>query len=192
LAAAIVLTEPDSETRVRKERLVSETTAERTDPFLVTAEGYAQLRAELEELLTEARGDMSARVERARTDGDLADNSALYDALEEQTQLERRIAALEEQLAGARIAEPPVDGTAGVGSWIRVRDEATGEIAQYELVGAIETDVGNGRVSVDAPVGRALAGRRRGDVVEVGTPRGLVRLELLDVGLPGRSQQRAA
>jgi transcription elongation factor GreA len=135
---------------------------------------------------------MSARVDRARADGDLADNSALYDALEEQTQLERRIAALEKQLAGARIAEPPVDGTAGVGSWIRVRDGATGEIAQYELVGAIETDVGNGRVSVDAPVGRALAGRRRGDVVEVGTPRGLARLELIDVGPPRRSQQRAA
>jgi transcription elongation factor GreA len=171
---------------------VSESTAENTDPFLVTAEGYAQLRAELEELLTDGRGGMSVRVERARADGDLADNSALYAVLEEQAQLERRIAALEEQLAGARVAEPPIDGTAGVGSWIRVRDEATGEIAQYELVGAIETDVGNGRVSVDAPVGRVLAGRRRGDIVKVATPRGLVRLELLDVGLPRRSQQQAA
>ena len=171
---------------------MSETTAEKTDPFLVTAEGYAQLRAELEELLTEGRGGMSARVERARADGDLADNSALYAVLEEQAQLERRIAALEEQFVGARIAEPPVDGTAGIGSWIRVRDEATGEIAKYELVGAIETDVGNGRVSVDAPIGHALAGRRRGDIVEVGTPRGLVRLELLDVGLPRRSRHHAA
>jgi transcription elongation factor GreA len=192
LASAIVITEPDSEIRARKERRVSETTAERTDPFLVTAEGYAQLRAELDELLIEGRGGVSARVDRARADGDLANNSALYAVLEEQAQLERRIAALEEQLAGARVAEPPINGTAGVGSWIRVRDEATGEIAQYELVGAIETDVGNGRVSVDAPVGRALAGRRRGDIVEVGTPRGLVRLELLDVGLPRRSQQLAA
>jgi transcription elongation factor GreA len=166
--------------------------AARTDDLLVTAEGFAQLRAELEELRTDGRRDVSARLERARADGDLADNPALYAALEEQAQLERRIAALEEQLAGARIADPPLDGTAGVGSWIRVRDEATGETAQYELVGAIETDVGNGRVSVDAPVGRALAGRRRGDIVEVGTPRGFVRLELLDVRLPGRSQQRAA
>jgi transcription elongation factor GreA len=166
-------------------------TAVETDDLLVTAEGFAQLHAELEELRND-RSVLSARVERARADGDLADNPALYAALEEQAQLERRIAALEEQLAGARIAEPPVDGTAGVGSWIRVRDEASGETAQYELVGAIETDVGNGRVSVDAPVGRALAGRRCGDIVEVATPRGLVRLVLLDVGLPGRSQQRAA
>jgi transcription elongation factor GreA len=166
-------------------------TAIETDDLLVTSEGFAQLHSELEELRND-RGVLSARVERARADGDLADNPALYAALEEQAQLERRIAALEEQLAGARIAEPPVDGTAGVGSWIRVRDEASGETAHYELVGAIETDVGNGRVSVDAPVGRALAGRRRGDIVEVATPRGLVRLELLDVGLPGRSQQRAA
>jgi transcription elongation factor GreA len=166
-------------------------TAVETDDLLVTAEGFAQLHAELEELRND-RGVLSRRVERARADGDLADNPALYAALEEQAQLERRIATLEEQLAGARVAEPPIDGTAGVGSRIRVRDEATGEIAQYELLGAIETEVGNGRVSVDAPVGRALAGHRRGDVVEARTPRGVVRLEILQVGLPKRFHRPAA
>ena len=76
---------------------------------------------------------------------------------------------------------------------MQVRDVETGETAEYELVGAVEADVGNGRVSVAAPVGKALVGRRKGDVVEVATPRGSLAFEVLRVrAAAGGRLERAA
>jgi transcription elongation factor GreA len=147
---------------------------------LVTARGYEQLWAELEALRTKARRQMSERLRETREDRD-PDNPALFELLEEQAQIEQRIAVLEMQAASARVAEPAADGTAAIGSRVRVRHGDSGEVAEYELVGAIESDVGNGRVSSAAPVGRALVGRRRGDLVAVETPRGPTRLEILSV-----------
>jgi transcription elongation factor GreA len=117
----------------------------------------------------------------------------LFDLLEEQAQLEARINALEAQVAAARVVAPTADGSAGIGSSVRVRHCDSGEIAEYELVGPIESDAGNGRVSVEAPVGRALLGGRRGETVLLDTPRGSEQLEILSVGLVGgRAAKRAA
>lgn len=149
--------------------------------LFVTADGYERLRSELEILRTEHRGELSERLREARWDGDLDDNPALYDALEEQVQLEQRIAMLEGRLAVAQIAPSAADGTAGIGSRVRVRNLQTGDVDEYELVGAIEPDVGNGRVSVGAPVGRALVGHVHGTVVEVAAPRGTLRFEILGI-----------
>lgn len=151
------------------------------DHLLVTAEGYERLCSELESLRTEGRRVMSERLREARADGQLEDNPALFDLLEEQAQLERRIAKLEARLAAARIAEPNGDGSAGIGSSVRLRDLETSELVEYEVVGAIEGNLGEGRVSVEAPVGRALLGAAAGDVVTVACPRGELRLEVVDV-----------
>ena len=149
---------------------------------LVTAEGYQRLCSELELLRTEGRRATSDRLREARDDGHLEDNPALVDVLEEQAQLERRIATLEERLAAARIAEPSRDGSAGIGSSVRLRDLETRELVEYEVVGVREGNAGEGRVSVDAPVGRALLGALAGDVVTVACPRGELRFEVLSVG----------
>jgi transcription elongation factor GreA len=117
------------------------------EAVLITADGYQQLCSELEALRTHARREMSERLREARTDGHLENNPALFDLLEEQTDLERRIASIEGQVAAAQIVAPASNGIAGIGSCVRVRDLAAGEIAEYALVGAIEPDVGNGRVS---------------------------------------------
>jgi transcription elongation factor GreA len=151
------------------------------DTLLVTAGGYKQLEQELEELTTESRQRMSERMRDARLDGDIADNPALLELLEEQLQLEMRIAALSEKLAAAQIATAPADGRAGVGSVVRVRHVDSGDIAEYELVGTIEAGVGHRRVSVGAPVGHALLGHRPGARVEVAAPCGRLTLELLSV-----------
>lgn len=151
----------------------------------VTTGGYEQLAAELERLRTDDRVEMSERLREAREDGHLANNPALYELLEEQVQLERRIAILEGRLAAAEIVIPAADGAASIGSVVRVRDRQTGDLAEYELVGPIESDIANGRVSVDAPVGRALVRRSAGAVVDVETPSGPLGLKVLSVRTRG-------
>jgi transcription elongation factor GreA len=151
------------------------------DTLLVTAGGYKQLEKDLVDLTTNGRQRMSERMRDARLDGDVADNPALLELLEEQLQLEMRIAALSEKLAAAQVAPAPADGRAGVGSVVRVRHLDSGDIAEYELVGTIEPGVGYRRVSVGAPVGHALLGHRPGARVEVAAPCGPLTLELLSV-----------
>ena len=153
------------------------------DDLLVTAHGYEQLCAELEALRTVRRPALTEQLREARDDGD-PENPALFDLLEEQAQLDGRISLLEARLAAAQVVEPAGDGAAGIGSCVRVRHSDTGDVAEYDLVGAIESHVGNGRVSIGAPVGRALIGRRGGETVVVETPRGRQKLEILAV-IPG-------
>ena len=174
---------------------MNELPAERGDRALfVTAYGYEQLRSELERLCTDGRADLSERLREAREDGHLAKNPALYDLLEEQGQLEQRIAVLEGWLAAAEVVVPAADGPAGIGSFVRVRDRQTGDLAEYELVGPVESDIANGRVSVDAPVGQALVHQGEGAVVNVETPRGRLGLKILSVRTPetGPAPRRAA
>jgi transcription elongation factor GreA len=156
------------------------------DDLVVTAYGYEQLSAELEGLRTIDRPALSEQLRVLRADGD-AESPALFELLEEQAQLERRIGLLEAQVDAARVVAPARDGNAAIGSRVRVRHSGSGEVADYDLVGSIEPDVGNGRVSISAPVGRALAGRRTGETVVVETPRDRQELEILAVSpTPGR------
>lgn len=160
------------------------------ESLLMSAEGYERRRRELDALRTDARRELAERLREARQDGDLADNPALQDLLEEREQLERRIGLLETQLAAAKIVAPTEDGSAGIGTVVRVRD-GNGETFEYELVGPLEGDTGDDRVSTAAPVGRALLGQRPGARVVVTTPRGSLALEVVAVR-PGATVRRAA
>jgi transcription elongation factor GreA len=161
------------------------------ETLLISAEGYEQRCRELDVLRNEARRELGERLRAARQEGDFADNPALYDLLEEQAQLERRIALLEAQLAVAEIVAPAADGRAGIGNVIGVCD-GDGATFEYELVGPLESDVGKGRVSIGAPVGQALLGQRAGACVEVATPRGPITLEVLSVRPRRAVAKRAA
>jgi transcription elongation factor GreA len=152
-----------------------------SDAHAMTQAGYERLRDELQELSTTRRDELADALKDARADGgDLADNAALADAIDEQQRLERRIEELEATLAYARIVPPARDGTAGIGSRVRVCREGRPPIV-YELVGALEADPRTHRVSIASPVGRALLGRSAGDIVDVDTPSGRRRLEVLAV-----------
>jgi transcription elongation factor GreA len=172
----------------REEPIVGATAEERV---LITAEGYERRRSELDRLQTDERVRLRDLLREAREDGVLDDNPMLVDLLAEQEQLERRIALLEAQLAAAAIAPPATDGRAAVGSRVRVRDKRTAEVFQYELVGPIEGDPETGRVSVAAPIGRALIGREPGAVVDVVAPCGAVTLEVLEVGAAASARKAA-
>jgi transcription elongation factor GreA len=161
------------------------------ETLLMSAAGYEQGCRELEMLRNEARPELGERLSEARRDGDLDVNPALQDLFEEQVRLEQRIARLKAQLAVAKIVSPAADGRAGIGSFVRVRDD-DGSTFEYELVGPLESDAGNGRVSVGAPVGQALVGKRAGARVEVATPGGQLTLEVVSVRPQGAGFVKAA
>lgn len=156
----------------------------------ITAEGFEARSRELDALRTHERRRAAERLAEARQDGDLADNPALQNLLEEQEHLERRIATLEAQLAQAEVVAPADDGSAGIGSVVRVR-AGDGATFDYELVGPLESDASSGRVSVTAPVGQALLGRRAGHRVEVRAPRGPLTFEVVSVGPAAAARQAA-
>jgi transcription elongation factor GreA len=174
----------------RKEFEVSAFPAASDRELLVTPKGYARLVDDLRALTTVRRPELAEHFRQARLDAD-QDSPLLFDLLEEQAQLEARISLLEGQLAAARIVEPTSDGSAAIGSRVRVR-HGSGEIAEYELVGPVESDAGNGRVSIEAPVGRALLGARAGDTVLIETPRRTEQAEILSVGAAARPRERSA
>jgi transcription elongation factor GreA len=150
------------------------------ETVLISADGYERRSRELDALRDESRRELGERLREARQDGDLDDNPALQELLEEQAQLERRIALLEAQLSLAKIVAPATDGRAGIGSVVRVRDH-DGDTFEYELVGPLESDPDNGRVSIVAPLGEALVSRRAGARVEVAAPTGRLPLEIVSV-----------
>jgi transcription elongation factor GreA len=154
----------------------------------LTREGYERLRDELATLTTISRAKMSDRLRDAREHGgELIDNLELIDALEDQEMLERRITTLEGSLARARVVDnPPRDGTIGIGTRVRFRDIGSGRTAEYDVVGSVEADPVQRRLSAESPVGRALLGRRSGDVLDVDTPSGTVRFRVLAVRPDGR------
>jgi transcription elongation factor GreA len=157
----------------------------------ISAEGYAQRCDELRALRTDGRRELSERLREAHRDGDVADNPVLQDLLEEQVQLERRIALLEASLGVAEVVEPAADGSADIGSFVSVRD-AQGATFEYQLVGPLEFDIGQGRISSAAPVGQALLGKRAGERIEVKTPRGLLTLEIVSVSARATVSRKAA
>jgi transcription elongation factor GreA len=158
------------------------------DEVPLTREGYERLHDELASLTTITRMEMSKRLRDAREQGgELTDNPELIDALEDQEMLERRIATLKASLAAARVVDnPPRDGTIGIGTRVRLRDDDSGRPAEYDVVGSAEADPVRGRLSAESPVGRALLGRRSGDIFEVETPLGRRRFRILSTRPDGR------
>jgi transcription elongation factor GreA len=153
---------------------------------VITRDGLERLTDELEQLRTSGRQEIAERLRAAvSTNANVVESAEYHEARDDQATLERRIAVLEERIALAQLADP--DGTNGlvdVGERVGVRHVESGRRVQYQLVGALEADVSQGRVSVLSPVGRALVGRRRGDVAVVEAPQGEVRLKILSIVTP--------
>ena len=151
--------------------------------MLITAEGLARLSAELERLRTSGRAEITERIRTSRsTDADSSSNADYQAAREEQALLEARIERLERQLEAARVAAPDAEnGVVDLGELVRLRDLATGKRLEYELVGTFEADPTTGRVSAESPLGRALLGRRKGDVAVVQAPSGVRQLRITSI-----------
>src|SRR6185312_13680555 len=141
---------------------------------VVTSEGLEKLKAEIEHLSTTKRREVAARIKEAREFGDISENAEYDDAKNEQALLEGRIAQLEERLRRATVIdEKDVDtDEVSFGSVVHVKDQKTGDSQKFQIVGSTEADPLEHKLSNESPIGKALIGHKRNDVVTVEVPRG--------------------
>jgi transcription elongation factor GreA len=147
----------------------------------ITEAGLAALKSEIGELETVARRDIAARILTARGHGDLKENAEYHAAKEDQAHLETRILRLRRRLRSAVVVDTVANAdsiTFAFGHSAEVRDEGTGEVHIWTIVGATEADRAAGKLSAESPVARALIGHTAGETVEVATPRGARRLKI--------------
>ena len=155
--------------------------------LLITPDGLKKLKEDLEELQTVRRREVAQRIKEAREFGDITENSEYDDAKNEQAMLEARIAQVEERLRSATVVDAKDVSTDSVqvGSIVNVRDEATGKAQKFTIVGSPEAKPPE-RLSYESPVGKALLGHKRNDVVDVPLPNGKtlkLKITKIDVGL---------
>ena len=144
------------------------------DKVPMTPKGLRTLEEELRELKGVERPAVIKAIAEARTHGDLSENAEYAAARERQSFIEGRISELEDIIARADVIDvSKLDGkVVKFGATVKLADEDTAEEVRYQIVGPYEADLTKGRISVTAPLGRALIGKTVGDSVEVQTPKG--------------------
>lgn len=149
----------------------------------MTAAGHARLQEEIKHLKTVARPEVIAAIAEARAHGDLSENAEYHAARDKQSFIEGRVQDLEGMLARAEVIDVPSLSGNNVkfGATVKLVDDDTEQEVTYQLVGEYEADFDQGRISINAPIARALIGKAVGDSVEVRTPQGERYYEVLSV-----------
>jgi transcription elongation factor GreA len=149
----------------------------------MTAAGYARLESEIKRLKTVERPGVIRQIEEARAHGDLSENAEYHAAKERQGFIEGRMMELEDKISRAEIIDvSKLSGpTVKFGATVTLIDEDTDEKSKYQIVGEMEADVKEGRISITSPLARALISKTKGDTVEVVTPGGGRSYEILKV-----------
>ena len=150
---------------------------------LLTQEGYDNLEKELEYLRTEKRAEVAERIKVALGFGDLSENSEYDEAKTAQAENEAKIADLENKIRYAKIIdESEIDTkTVQVGNKVKVLDMEFDEEVEYTIVGSTEVDLSQNRISNESPIGAALLGAKKNQVVEAQTPGGVVKFKILAI-----------
>ncbi len=150
-----------------------------SETVFLTRQGYTELEAELV-VLKDKRSEAIDEMRKAAADKDFRENAPLEAAREQHGQLEGRIRELEETLKSATIIEDSQRGASkvGIGDSVILRDLATGEELHYMLVGPKEVDPAKGKISSISPIGKAIVGRRQGQIAEVTAPAGKLRYRI--------------
>ena len=141
---------------------------------VVTPEGLEKLKEEIEYLATTKRREVAARIKEAREFGDISENAEYDDAKNEQALLETRIAQLEERLRRTTVIDEGSISSeeVGFGSIVHVKDQKSGDSQKFQIVGSTEANPVEHKLSNESPIGKALLGKKRNDVVSVEVPRG--------------------
>ncbi|MGD9573579.1 MAG: transcription elongation factor GreA [Thermoleophilia bacterium] len=151
---------------------------------ILTEEGYAKLKEEIEYLSTTKRREVAERIKEAREFGDISENSEYDDAKNEQAQLFYRIQSLEQKLRNARVVDTDHLDTdvVSIGARVILKDTKNkGVTREYSIVGSAEADPKNHRLSNESPVGKALLGKKKGEKVTIPAPRGALQYQIVDI-----------
>lgn len=154
-----------------------------TAKYQLSREAYEKYLKELENLKTVKRKEVAEKIKVARSFGDLSENSEYDEAKAEQAALEERIAYLEQLINNAKIIDKDEVSTdfVGIGTNVKIQNLDTGDVFEYSIVGSKEADPLNFKISDESPVGKALMGKKVGDVVEVNVPAGKFRYKILEI-----------
>lgn len=150
----------------------------------MTSDGIRELQEELEERKTVTALEIADRLKEARTQGDLSENSEYDDAKEAQSQNELRIAEIENILKNVKVIEDKniLKTKVSLGSVVEIMDVETEEVAEYQVVNPMEEDIAKDKISSESPVGAAILGRKKNEVVQVTTPVGIIEYKILRIG----------
>ena len=149
----------------------------------LTKEAYKELEEKLARLKSEGRVEIANKISFARSFGDISENSEYDAAREEEAILEQEIMQIEENLRNAQIISKANTDTkvVGVGAMLEVYDMEFDENINLKIMGSIESDPTIGQISNESPMGKALIGKAKGDVVEVSTPAGVQKYKILSI-----------
>lgn len=149
----------------------------------ITRAGYDRLWAEIHRLQQEERPRVLEAIADARRHGDVTENAEYEAAKERQAMVEGRINDLYKKLSECEVVDPPTAPPERVvfGSTVVLENRDTEDQVRYRLVGPFESDLASGTISVTSPIGRAIIGKEVGDEVQVRTPGGLKRFEIIDI-----------
>jgi transcription elongation factor GreA len=150
---------------------------------ILTPEGFKKLQEEIDHLRGEKRREVAERIRVAREFGDIAENAEYDDAKNEQAMLEHKIAQLEERLLSARVITKKEisKDQVSVGSRVVLRDVKARKEVEYYIVGSAEANPAQNKLSNESPVGKAIMGHKKGDVVEVSAPRGAIKFKIMEI-----------
>jgi transcription elongation factor GreA len=153
------------------------------DKVPMTTAGFKALEEELRQRQQEERPRIIQAIAEARAHGDLSENAEYHSAKEQQSLNEGRIAELEDKISRAEVIDvSKLSGsTIKFGATVKLIDDDTDEEKTYKIVGDMEADVKDGKVSISSPIARALIGKKTGDTIEVNTPGGGKSYEIIDV-----------
>ena len=151
--------------------------------ILLTQEGYDNLEKQLEYLKTEKRAEISERIKVALGFGDLSENSEYDEAKNAQAENEIKIVDLENKLRYARIIDESEINTktVQVGNTVKILDIEFNEELEYTIVGSTEVDLSKNRISNESPIGAALIGAKKDEIVEANTPGGIAKYKVLEI-----------
>ncbi|MEP6978367.1 MAG: transcription elongation factor GreA [Thermoleophilia bacterium] len=150
---------------------------------ILTPEGFKKLKAEIDHLSSDKRRQVADRIRVAREFGDIAENAEYDDAKNEQALLEHRIAVLEERMRAARVIEKKEisKDVVSIGSHVKLRDMDAKQTIEYHIVGSAEANPAEYKLSNESPVGKAIIGKKKGEVVEVSAPRGALKFKIMEI-----------
>lgn len=148
--------------------------------IVLTREGLEKLERELDDLKSIHRREVNDRIRQAKEFGDLSENAEYEDAKQEQAFIEGRILKLEQMIRNARLIDESdyAADEVHLGSTVKVKDLKTGSSHEFSIVGSAEADPVNQRISNESPLGFALIGHKKGETVDVTTPRGVVKYKI--------------